>query len=155
MHRASWVLAAAGEESVPLLAQRLDPAPIDRALGEKIDKLVAQMNDDRFSAREQASQQAAALGDAAEPFLKEALKTTNSAEARHRIRRLLADIAGAPLVLSADQQRTIRAVQILEQIGGSQSREILERLTQGQPSARLTQEANNALARLKERPAQP
>jgi WD40 repeat protein len=150
MHRASWVLTAAGEESVPLLAQRLQPAPIDRALGEKIDKLVLQMDDDRFSAREQASQQAAELGEAAEPFLKESLKSTTSAEARHRVRRLLADIAGAPLVLTPDQQRTLRAVQILEQIGGSQSREILERLTQGQPSARLTQEAKNALERLEE-----
>ncbi|MEX2140951.1 MAG: hypothetical protein WD894_16930 [Pirellulales bacterium] len=150
VHRASLVLAASGEASVPLLAQRLEPVPIDRALGEKIEKLVAQMDDDRFSAREQASQQTAELGEAAEPLLKEALKTTTSAEARHRIRRLLADIAGQPLVLSADQQRTIRAVQILEQIGGSESREIIERLTQGQPSARLTQEAKNALERLEE-----
>jgi WD40 repeat protein len=28
MHRASWVLAAAGDESVPLLAERLQPVPI-------------------------------------------------------------------------------------------------------------------------------
>ena len=149
MHRASWVLAAAGEEAVPLLAERLAPVPVDRALGEKIDKLVAQMDQDLFSEREQASQQAAELGEAAEPFLKEALSTTTSAEARHRIRRLLADIVDRPLVLSAAQQRTIRAVQILEQIGGSQSREVLERLMQGQPSARLTLEAKNSLARMK------
>jgi WD40 repeat protein len=149
MHRASWVLAAAGDEAVPLLAERLEPIPVDRALGQKIDKLVVQMDHDLFSEREQASQRAAELGEAAEPFLKEALVTTSSAEARHRIRMLLADIADRPLVLSADQQRTIRAVHILEQVGGSQSREILERLTQGQPSARLTLEAKNALARIK------
>lgn len=150
MHRASWVLAAADEEALPLLVGRLAPVPLDRALGEKIDKLVAQMDHDQFSAREQASQQTAELGDAAEPFLKEALKRTTSAEARHRMRRILADIAGQPLVLSAEQQRAIRAVQILEQIGGSVSREVLERLAQGQPSARLTQEAKNALARLEQ-----
>ena len=51
----------------------------------KIDKLVAQMDHDLFSEREQASQQAAVLGEAAEPFLKESLQTTTSAEARHRI----------------------------------------------------------------------
>jgi WD40 repeat protein len=148
MHRASSILAAAGEDVVPLLAQRLAPVPVDRALGEKIDKLVKQMDHDQFSEREQASQQTAELGEGAEPFLKEALTTTTSAEARHRIRRLLADIADQPLVLTAEQQRAIRAVQILEQIGGNESREVLERLTQGQPSARLTQEAQNALARL-------
>jgi hypothetical protein len=151
MHRASWVLAAAGEDAVPLLGQRLQPAPIDQALGAKVEKLVAQMDNDLFSVREQASQQAAELGEAAEAHLTEALKTTRSAEARHRIRRLLADIAGRPLVLSADQQRAIRAVQVLEQIGGAEARAIFERLAQGQPSARLTQEAKNALARLDEK----
>jgi WD40 repeat protein len=150
MHRASWVLAAAGEEAVPVLAERLEPVPIDQALGEKIARLVAQMDDDLFSVREQASRQAAELGEPAEPHLLEALKTTDSAEARHRVRRLLAEIAARPLVLTTDQQRAIRAVQILEQIGGGEARAIFERLSQGQPSARLTQEAKNALARLDE-----
>jgi WD40 repeat protein len=151
MHRASWLLTAAGADAVPLLNERLKPAPIDPALGEKIEKLVAQMDDDQFSVREQASQQAAELGEAAEPLLQQALKTTQSAEARHRIRRILADIAGKPLVLSSEQQRAIRAVQILEQIGGADSREVLRRLTEGQPSARLTHEAKNAMSRLDER----
>jgi hypothetical protein len=154
MHRASWVLTAAGNEAVPLLGERLAPVPVDRAMGDTITKLVEQMDHDQFSAREQASQQVAALGEAAEPFLKDALQITSSAEARHRIRRLLADIASQPLILTADQQRTIRAVQILEQIGGNEAREILEKLAKGQPSARLTQEAKNAVLRLSV-PAQP
>jgi hypothetical protein len=118
-------------------------------MGDRIRRLVEQMDHDQFASREQASQEAAALGDAAEPFLQEALEMTTSPEARHRIRRLLADLANQPIILTADQQRTIRAVQILEQIGGSEAGEILERLTAGQPSARLTQEAKSALARLK------
>jgi WD40 repeat protein len=150
MHRASWVLVAAGEEAVPVLARRLEPVPTDQALGEKVARLVAQMDDDLFSVREQASRHAAALGEPAEPHLLEALKSTNSAEARHRIRRLLAEIAARPLTLTAEQQRAIRAVQILEQIGGDEARAIFERVAQGQPSARLTQEAKNALARLDE-----
>jgi WD40 repeat protein len=151
MHRASWVLIAAGEEAVPLLTQRLEPVPIDKALGEKVERLVAQMDNDLFSVREQASRQAAELGEPAEPHLIEALKTTTSAEARHRIRRLLAEIAARPLVLTAEEQRAIRAVQIIEQIGGDGSRAIFERLAKGQPSARITQEATNALARLEEK----
>ena len=151
MHRASWVLIAAGEEAVPLLTQRLEPAPIDKALGEKVEKLVAQMDNDLFSVREQASRQAAELGEPAEPHLIEALKTTTSAEARHRIRRLLAEIAARPLVLTAEEQRAIRAVQIIEQIGGDRSRAVFERLAKGQPSARITQEATNALGRLDEK----
>jgi WD40 repeat protein len=150
MHRASWVLTAAGEEAVPLLAERLEPVPTDKALGEKIAKLVAQMDDDLFSVREQASRKAAELGEPAEPHLLEALKTTSSAEARHRIRRLLAEIAARPLLLTAAEQRAIRAVQILEQIGGAEARAIFERLAKGQPSARITQEAAGALTRMLE-----
>jgi WD40 repeat protein len=150
MHRSSWVLAAAGEEAIPVLAARLEPVPMDQALGEKIATLVAQMDNDLFSVREQASRQAAELGEPAEPHLLEALKKTSSAEARHRIRRLLAEIASRPLSLTADQQRAIRAVQILEQIGGGDARAAIERLSRGQPSARLTQEAKNALTRLDE-----
>jgi WD40 repeat protein len=148
MHRASWILTAAGEQAVPLLSQRLEPVPIDHELGDKVAQLVEQMDDDQFASREEATRRAAELGDLAEPFLLEALKTTRSAEARHRVRRLLADIASKPLVVSSDQQRTIRAVQILEQIGGDASLETLRRITAGQPSARLTREAQNALARL-------
>jgi WD40 repeat protein len=148
VHRASWVLAAAGEEAVPLLAERLAPAPIDPSLGQKIARLVEQMDDDLFSVREQASQQAALLGEAAESHLDTALKTAKSAEVRHRIRRLLAEISARPLVLTAEQQRAIRAVHILEQIGSPQSRPVLERLAQGQPSDRLTQEAQSAVARM-------
>jgi len=150
MHRASWLLAAAGSEAVPLLAERLHPVPIDPTVGDKVRHLVGRMDDDLFSVREQASQDAAELGEAAEPYLKDLLGSTTSAEARHRIRRLLADIAGKPLVLSADQQRAIRAVQVLEQIGDAQAREVLARLSVGQPAAQLTQEAKNALARLED-----
>jgi hypothetical protein len=150
MHRASWLLAAAGDEAMPMLAARLEPVPIDPTVGDKVRELVVRMDDDLFSVREQASQQAAELGEAAEPYLKDMLKATTSAEARHRIRRLLTDIAGKPLVFTTDQQRSIRAVQVLEQIGGVQAREILLRLSQGQPSARLTQEAKNSLLRLEE-----
>jgi WD40 repeat protein len=150
MHRASWLLASAKDKAVRMLAERLQPAPVDPALGEKIERLVRRMDDDLFSVREQASQEAAELGEAAEPYLQEALKQTTSAEVRHRIRRLLNDITGKPIVLSSDQQRAIRAVQVLEQIGGPEARGVLERLTTGQPSARLTQEAKSALSRLAE-----
>jgi hypothetical protein len=43
---------------------------------------------------------------------------------------------------------TIRAVQILEYIGTTQAREVLEALAKGAAEARLTQEAKGSLDRL-------
>lgn len=151
MHRTSWILGTSGADAVRVLAERLQPVPVDRELGPRIQRLTRQMDDDQFAIREQASQEAAELGEAAEPFLREALKSAGSAEVRHRIRRLLQDLSGKPLVLSGDQQRAVRAIQILEEIGSGEAREVLERLSAGEPAARLTQEAKTSLARLAER----
>jgi hypothetical protein len=42
----------------------------------------------------------------------------------------------------------MRAVEVLEHIGTPDAREVLEKLTRGDPSARLTQEAKASLERL-------
>lgn len=156
MHHAAWTLAAAGEAAVTLLGNRLEAVPADPLMGPKIKKLIEQMDDDRFAAREQASDDAAELGEAAEPFLREAVKNVSSAEVRHRVRRLLTELSSKPLVMPAEQQRAIRAIQIIEQVGAEQSnagttRAILERLAGGEPAARLTQEARASLTRIDER----
>jgi hypothetical protein len=49
---------------------------------------------------------------------------------------------------SSQHLRTLRAVQVLEQLGTEKSREVLTRLTTGAPEALLTQEARMAVERL-------
>jgi WD40 repeat protein len=155
MHRALWTLATAGETAVSMLAKHLKPAPVDEELGPKVAKLIDQMNDDQFSVRERATQQVAELGEGADPFLRLALEETNSAEVRHRIRRLLNDLSGKPLVVDQNQQRALRGIQVLEGVGDERAREVLERLATGEPAARMTHEAKNALERIDERRNQP
>lgn len=152
MHRASWILASAADEGTKLIAERLAPVPIDREIAPKVERQLQRLDDDSFSTREQASVELADLGEPAEPFLRESLKRAHSAEVRHRVRRLLAELSGRQTTLSPDQQRDIRAVQILEQIGTANSKSALLRLASGEPAARLTQEAQAALARIQERP---
>jgi hypothetical protein len=58
--------------------------------------------------------------------------------------------------LSADPQsdglvRELRAVEVLERIGGPEAEEVLETLVQGAAEARLTREACAALRRLEQR----
>jgi hypothetical protein len=155
MYRALWTLSAAGENAVSVLAKHLKPAPMDEELGPKVAKLIDQMNDDQFSVRERATQQVAELGEGADPFLRLALEDTNSAEVRHRIRRLLNDLSSKPLVVDQNQQRALRGIQVLEEVGDEQARDVLERLATGEPAARMTQEAKSALERIDERQNQP
>ena len=44
--------------------------------------------------------------------------------------------------------RAIRAVEAIERIGNEPARRLLERLSEGDPSARLTREAKDSLQRL-------
>jgi hypothetical protein len=50
----------------------------------------------------------------------------------------------------AEQLRAIRAVAVLEQIGGAEARKVLARLAAGAAGVRLTQEAQAGLKRLRQ-----
>src|SRR5262249_37301580 len=66
-----------------------------------------------------------------------------------RIEDLLQKLDGP--VPSAANLRIIRAVQVLEYTDDPEARKLLEKLAQGAPTARLTQEAKAALERLAKR----
>jgi hypothetical protein len=50
-------------------------------------------------------------------------------------------------VRAPELRRQVRAVEVLERVGGADARRVLEALARGAPEARLTQEAKAALAR--------
>ena len=82
---------------------------------------------------------------AAEVNLRRALAQSSKPEPRRRLEALLAklDPARCP-----DQLRRVRAVQLLEQVGNAEAKQVLEILATGAPEARLTQEARDTLLRL-------
>lgn len=140
-HLALWTLAAAREQAVAFLCDRLPLAKID---AQRIRRLIGDLDSDQFAVREAATQALEQLGQEAEPELRKARAPKLSAELRKRIDALLA----APrIVRSLEVARQIRAVQVLEWIGSSQARRHLETLAGGEPAARLTQEAKAALQR--------
>ena len=67
-------------------------------------------------------------------------------EVRQRIERLLEE----PRPISPERVRTMRAIQILAQIGNRESLQMLSHLAQGAPNALETQQARGALGRLAE-----
>jgi hypothetical protein len=87
------------------------------------------------------------------PLLREAMGGRPALEVRRRLEPLL-DSASLRH-WSPETVRGLRALQVLEQIGDAEARRLLQRIADGLPEARLTQEAEAALGRLDRRAAQP
>jgi hypothetical protein len=92
--------------AVPLLRQRVKrmSSPDEK----KITRLIAQLDSDSFTLREQAAQELGRLGDLAEPALRRALADPPSLEVRSRLERLLEGLEEAET--SADPFRRIREI---------------------------------------------
>jgi hypothetical protein len=84
--------------------------------------------------------------DLAEAALRKALLTKPSEEAERRITLLLNRI-DSPIPLPVDL-RIIRATAVLERMGTTEARTLLEELSKGAPDARQTKVAYLALLRL-------
>jgi hypothetical protein len=136
-------LASDPGPAIPFLRTRLHPVPRpDRAT---IEKLIAELNSERFEVRKRAADELEKLADLAEPALRQALDRRPPLEVRRRIEKLLAQIEGP--VTEPEQLRVLRAIEALERIGTAEARQVLEALAKGAPEARLTREAQAALER--------
>jgi WD40 repeat protein len=145
---AIWTLVGAPHRAVVLLNRRLQP--VEHVAAKHIQALIERLSDDRFAERAKATAALTALGDLAEPALRRCLaERTKSLETRQRIERLLEK----PSILTLSRLRTLRAIQILEQIGNREARKTLDRLAGGAPEALETRQARTALVRLLERSA--
>lgn len=147
--RAILKLTAAPAQSVPFLKQMLKPK-VTSIDAKGIDKLIADLDSNQFVVREKAMIELEKLGKMVEPALKKALATQQpSLELRRRMERLLEKMEGP--VSSPDILRSLRALEVLEEIGNSEARQIIETLAKGGPDDELTQQAQAALARLAKR----
>jgi hypothetical protein len=142
-YAAAWRLADAAAPSVAFLKPRLKPPP-GPAVG-RLTALVADLESDSFAKRQAASKELAALGEAADFALRDALKAGLSPEAAKRIEALLPQRYGPP---SADTLRLGRAVHALEVMGTPAARALLTDLARGDAVMRLTRDAREALARM-------
>jgi WD40 repeat protein len=146
-YRALIALRAAPGQSASLLRQRLRPVNVDLR---RVPKLLADLDHKEFTVRAKAARALEALHELAVPALRRALTRGISLEAKRRIEQLLEkceryDVpAGEPL-------RGLRAVMLLERLGTTAARAVLEGLAEGTPGAWLTREARASLQRLSER----
>ncbi len=132
------------KQVVPFLQTRLKPA--EEAPTNVIEKLIVDLDNNRYLVRKKALDELERMGDLASPVLREALKQHPSMEVRKRLVELLDNAATRSF--SGEQLRALRAIELLEQLGTPEAKAVLQTLAKGAPSALVTTEAQAALSRL-------
>jgi WD40 repeat protein len=144
-NRALWTLVTAPQQAIPLLEKQLPPAA--RPDPQKLAQWLADLDSEQFAVRENAMEELAKLEGAAEPTLRKRLAERPALEVQQRIEQLLTRLEPSP----PETIRIGRALSVLEHIGSTDARRVLETLAKGAPGARLTKEAQAALDRLNRR----
>jgi hypothetical protein len=153
VYAASRLLRADPARSVPFLKERLKPKAGSEER-KKLKRLIAELDSDEFAKREAATKELTKLGQGAETALREAVAARPSLEAKRRLGQLLKPL-GEAKALTAEQQRDVRAVRVLELATASEARKLLESLANEPPGWWVAQEANEALQRLARRDKKP
>ncbi len=138
-------LTAHPKVAVALVKSKLPAVKAPKVDETAIEKWVADLDNEDFDRREQASKGLAKIGRPAAPALSAALKDA-SAEKKRR----LSDLLDALKVTGPrpEMLRPTRALELLERIGTAEAKEVLADLAKGDPDAPLTREASATLKRL-------
>jgi WD40 repeat protein len=140
--RAAEFLVQRPEEAVRMLDDRLKLGP--KVTDAELARLVGDLDADTFAVRESAQKRLHALGVRAEPILRRTLTRRPSLETHRRIEKLLRALrTPAP-----GELRKGRAVRVLERIATDEARVILKRLSGGEKTSLLAQDARAGLRRL-------
>ncbi len=141
--RAVWRMSDAPQDALAFLRGHVKPYPA--AAEGLMRKLLADLDSDSFADREAAVKRLKELGLQAEPALRAALKANPSLEQRRRIEELLAALPETTSPPMPEELRQLRALIVLERIGTSEARRMLEDVAKGPESACLTRQARAAL----------
>jgi RNA polymerase sigma factor (sigma-70 family) len=140
-YEALCALAAWPGQTVPFLRKQLQPAA-----GQRIARLIGDLDGKTFAEREKARTELEKLGESAEPALRNVLAKKPSLEVRLRAERLLKRLQGN--LLSEESLQILRAIELLERIGTPEACQVLKGLAKGEAGAQLTEEAQASLERL-------
>jgi hypothetical protein len=143
-YRAISLMAAHGDDTVSFVARRVKSVSAEAA---RIKSLIAELDHDEYAVRRRALLELFRLGPAAEQYLRTALGSGPSFEARKSIEQLLQACA-KPYPALPEARRTARAIRVLELIGTDQSVAVLRDLAQGIAKAFATEQAQAALRRM-------
>jgi hypothetical protein len=114
----------------------------------KIARWIADLDSDQFAVRQAAAKELENVGPRVEPPIQKALQGKIALETRRRLEQVVKNLPDIP---DPDTARAIRAIMVLERIGSTEARRVLESLARGAPGARETEEAKASLIRLAQR----
>jgi WD domain, G-beta repeat/WD40-like Beta Propeller Repeat len=143
-HQALWALVDDPQRAIPFLQEHLKPAAA--ASPQRVAALLADLDGGQFVARRRASEELEKLGASVAAAIQARLADGPSLELQQRLEALLLKLDSP--TMSPEQLRAVRAVQLLECIGTANARQLLDKLAQGAPGFRLSEEAKRALQRL-------
>ena len=119
---------------------------------ERIPRLIADLDSEKFAVRERAQAELATLGHLPEAALRQTANSSESLEVRQRAEALLTSLDKQErLVLSPNMVRALRTVEALERIGTREARTVLESLAATETNSLLTADVKKALQRLAKR----
>jgi hypothetical protein len=144
-HRAMGNLTASGDRAMAFLRDRL--RPVTEADCQPIRRRLKELDSEDYRTRQSAMDALSSLYADWLPFLDQALLAKPSLEASRALEKALGD--PHKLRWSPQMLRGLRAVQMLERIGTPEATQLLQHLSKGQPWSRLTQDAQDALQRLR------
>jgi hypothetical protein len=142
-----WAMVKSQTETVSFLKAHLHPVAAPDAA--KLQRLIGELDDSHFAAREKASAALENYGELAEPALREALGKNPSTEVRRRLETLLSRLDGT--LQPGETLQAYRAIEVLEHIGTLGAQEALQALAGGAAGARITREAKASLDRIARR----
>lgn len=144
-YRAVTTLAASPKQSTPFLLDKATCPPLGAR--ERIPQLVRDLDSENFKTRESATEELERLGSLAFPALQKALAETKSAEVKRRARALL-ERKGEPPAPNTEELRATRVLEVMEMIGDSEAKKVIEKLAKGPKDSPIAQDAARVLKKL-------
>jgi WD40 repeat protein len=146
-YQAINTLVVAPEQAIGMIKERLRPASEPDAQEMKqLNRLIDELGSNQFAARQRAREELEKLDERAETALRKKLADKPALEIRRQIEQLLAKIER----LTPERSRALRGIEVLEHIGSSEARQVLQVLAKGSEGSRTT-EAKASLDRLNKR----
>jgi RNA polymerase sigma factor (sigma-70 family) len=136
-------MVSGGPTTTAALKERL--RPVRPADAERLARLFKGVDSDEFAVRESANRELEKLGDVILPAVRQRLARPGlSLELRRRLEALSSSLDET----SGERLCQLRAIEVLEMLGTTEARELLQAMAGGAPEASVTTAAQLALKRL-------
>lgn len=114
----------------------------------QVKQWIADLESTEFAVRQKAADELERLEETVESELRNALSAKPSLDKQKRLELLVQRLERKQHTPSGEAARRLRVVRMLELCATTEARQVLSRLADGTPDARLTRESQAALNRL-------